>query len=87
MSPAETSRPVTKGCNHPGATSVRDLRNAAGLSLRELEDLTGINRGVWSQIETGRMLPEPEHLGALSRVLEVPIEEWRIRFVLERKPA
>lgn len=75
--------PTRKGCNHPDADPVRAVREAAELSLRQLEDLTGINRGVWSAIENGRTLPEPRHLAALSTALGVPLGEWRIRFVLE----
>lgn len=69
----------------PG-TPVRELRKHAGISLRQLEALTGINRAVWSQIETGQKLPEPEHIAALSDALGVPYSEWRIRCVLEKKP-
>lgn len=63
--------------------ALRDVRKAAWLSLRDVEEQTGINRAIWSQIETGRMLPEPQHIAALSRVLQVPYEQWRLRFVLE----
>lgn len=66
------------------ATSVRAVREARGLSLRELEERTGINRGVWSQIENGHLLPQARHL-ALAVALDVPAGEWEIRFVLERK--
>lgn len=66
----------------PG-TPARQIREARGLSLRQLEEQTGINRATWSQIETGRMLPEPQHVAALSAALGVPYEEWRVRFVLE----
>lgn len=64
---------------------MRDLRRAAGISLRDLEELTDIHRATWSRIENGTMLPEPQQLAALSEALVVPFEEWRIRFVLERK--
>lgn len=65
------------------ATDARELRQAREISLRALEALTGINRAVWSQIETGQKLPGPEHIAALSTALDVPAERWRIRFVLE----
>lgn len=68
----------------PG-TPVRQVREAAEISLRQLEDLTGINRAAWSQIENGRLLPQAQHITALSLALGVPSEEWEIRFVLERK--
>lgn len=68
----------------PG-TPVRAVRETAQISLRQLEHLTGINRAMWSQIENGRMLPEPQHLAALSDVLGVPYGDWRLRFILERR--
>ena len=71
----------------PQATSARAVREARDLSLRQLEELTGINRATWSQIETGKHLPEPRHIAALSRALGVPAEQWRIRFVLELEEA
>lgn len=64
---------------------MRSIREARGLSLRQLEELTGINRGVWSQIENGHLLPQARHLAALDAALDVPAGEWEIRFVLERK--
>lgn len=75
------------GYNPQTAIPVRALREARDLSLRQLEELTGINRGVWSQIENGKHLPEPRHIAALSRALDVPAEQWRIRFVLELEEA
>lgn len=66
-------------------TSVREIREAAEISLRELQERTLIHRATWSRIENGTMLPEPQQLAALSEALGVPFEEWRIRFVLERK--
>lgn len=82
--PASSCQP---GYNHGAAVPVRALREARDLSLRQLEELTGINRGVWSQIENGKHLPEPRHIAALSRALGVPAEQWRIRFVLELEEA
>lgn len=70
--------------NQPGQ-SLKDLRAELKLSLRDLQDLTGVNRSIWSLIESGAMLPSPEQIAVLSRVLRVPYEEWRIRFVLERR--
>lgn len=69
----------------PAGTRLRDIRQARDLSLRELERDTGINRGIWSQIENGQLLPQARHLAALSEALGVPPDEWEIRFVLERK--
>ena len=65
--------------------ALRDLRHERGLSLRGLQQLTGFNRAVWSQIENGKLLPEPAHIVALSKALGIPIASWRIRFVLEAR--
>jgi len=46
-------------------TNLRAIRTAASLSLTEVEDLTGVNRAVLSQIETGRMLPADKFVGQL----------------------
>lgn len=46
-------------------TNLRAIRTAAALTLTEVEDLTGVNRAVLSQIETGRMLPADKHVGQL----------------------
>lgn len=72
-----------RGYNAPQATPARAVREARGLSLRQLEERTGINRATWSQIETGKHMPEPRHIAALSEALGVPAGQWRIRFVLE----
>jgi ribosome-binding protein aMBF1 (putative translation factor) len=68
---------------NPGARTLRELRHQRGVSLRDLEQQTGINRAAWSQIEHGRLLPDPRHLAALSAALDVPYEAWVIRFSLE----
>lgn len=83
MAARRTQRVVTTS----GATPVRAVRETRGLSLRQLEERTGINRGVWSQIENGKHLPEPRHIAALSEALDVPAGQWRIRFVLELEEA
>jgi predicted transcriptional regulator len=57
---------VTDGCNPPGrATHAPDTvwgrpRGAIGLSIRELAERTGINRGEISRIERGRSCPSPD---------------------------
>lgn len=50
-------------------TPQRQARQAAGLSLRDLERLTGINRGVLSMYERGRMLLTGEQLAKVLAVL------------------
>lgn len=45
--------PQARNPGRPTAPSWREARRAAGLSLREVEERTGINRGTLSQIERG----------------------------------
>lgn len=52
-------------------TPQRRARLEAGFSLRDLERLTGINRGALSMYERGRLLLTGEQL---ARVLEVLAE-------------
>lgn len=61
---AAGSRSGANGCNPRGGTSVRglkwsDLREAAGLSIRDFSNLTGINRGDLPKIERGQACPTP----------------------------
>jgi transcriptional regulator with XRE-family HTH domain len=74
---------VTYRGYNPAATPLRALREARGLSLRDLEATTGINRAIWSQVERGRMVAEPRQVAALALALDVPIEAFRYRIVLE----
>lgn len=59
-----TARPARNGCNPGDATSVRhlrwsDVREHLGLSIREMAEATGINRGDLSKIERGQACPTP----------------------------
>lgn len=49
-------------------SGMRSLRQAAGLSIRELERLTGINRGRLSIIERG-VVPTDEEAAAILAAL------------------
>jgi transcriptional regulator with XRE-family HTH domain len=49
----------------PASRSWRDLRIESGLTLRQLEVLSGINRGEISRIERGRACATPEQASAL----------------------
>ena len=51
-------------------TPQRRARKEAGLSLRQLEAATKINRGILSLYETGRMLPTQEQLEKIDRAIE-----------------
>lgn len=83
QTPAAAERGFKPPIRRPQHHGLADLRVARKLSLRDLQEATGINRGLLSQMERGRLIPEPEHLAALSHALGVPVESWRIRFVLE----
>jgi transcriptional regulator with XRE-family HTH domain len=49
----------------PASRSWRDLRIDAGLTLRQLEVLSGVNRGEISRIERGRSCPTPDQAIAI----------------------
>lgn len=69
------------------AVTLANLRDERGLTLKQVEEATGINVAVWSQLERGLMVPQPKHLEALARAFNVPVSSWRIRFVLETETA
>jgi transcriptional regulator with XRE-family HTH domain len=58
-----------------GLPNLRILRQRKGLSLGQLAEMTGLRRATITHLETGRVDPEPYHLRALARVLEVPTFE------------
>jgi transcriptional regulator with XRE-family HTH domain len=45
-------------------------------SIRQIEATSGINRGVLSRIEHGRLLPEDELVPVLEAVYGAPACEW-----------
>lgn len=55
---------------------LRDLREARGLTLRQMEQETGISRGYLSRFERGRELPADQHVAALERAYGAPAESW-----------
>ena len=58
---------------HPhGIPQLRILRQRKGLSLSQLSEMTGIRRDTITHLEHGREDPQPYHIRALARVLEVP---------------
>ena len=67
--PSEAPRPVVTTAERTVAKGWSDLRRESGLSLRELERQTGLNRGVLSLIFRGRMCPLPDQAEVLLRVL------------------
>lgn len=59
----------------PLGTLIRSRRQQLGLGLRELEALTGVDRGRLSHVEAGRRSFEPDALAALSRALQLPLSD------------
>jgi transcriptional regulator with XRE-family HTH domain len=69
--PEFTARPVELGA------VLADLRNAKGLSLREVEEATGkaVSNAYLSQLENGKIRkPSPNVLHSLAEVYAVPYE-------------
>ena len=54
------------------AANVRGLRAAAGLTLPELAERTGLGRSTLAQLESGRANPSIETLWAVAAALDVP---------------
>ena len=54
---------------------LRELRDKADLSLRELAKRSGISSPFLSDIELGRRFPSEEILGKLAAALNVPVED------------
>ena len=75
MTHGPTPRAAKDGCNPRGETPVDGLkwskvRSALGLSIRDMAEQTGINRGDLSKIERGIACPTPKQAArilALSR--------------------
>lgn len=57
------------GASRRAPTTWTGLRAERGLSLRQLEARTGINRGTLSLIEAGRLIPTPDQAAAILEVL------------------
>ena len=76
------SRPCLPAIDLPATgQNITRLRKAAGLSVRDLQELFGFAspQAVYKW-QNGEALPTIEHLALLSRILEVPIEKliiWR----------
>ena len=54
------------------AANVRSLRAAAGLTLPELAERTGLGRSTLAQLESGRANPSMETVWAIAAALDVP---------------
>lgn len=66
------SRVITPGRAVP--RTLRELRIERGLSLRETAALTGLHRGVISQIERGRLVARADEMRALQEAIGLPLE-------------
>jgi transcriptional regulator with XRE-family HTH domain len=55
---------------------IRKYRDARGLSLRDLEDQTGIDDGLLARMEGGAILtPAPDKLGRIAEALGIPLAD------------
>jgi transcriptional regulator with XRE-family HTH domain len=55
------------------AARLKSLRGAAGLSLERLSKLSGVSRGMLSQIELGRSVPTITVLSRIAVAFELPV--------------
>jgi len=58
------------------ACRLRELRRARSLSIRDVEESTGISRAYLSQIENGRLLARDEWVARLEHVYGARQEAW-----------
>jgi transcriptional regulator with XRE-family HTH domain len=66
--------------NQPFGTYLRDLRRARRLTLREVEERSGVSNSYLSQVENGRILqPSPHVLQKLGEAYDVPYEHLMAR--------
>jgi transcriptional regulator with XRE-family HTH domain len=69
---------------------LKDLRLVNGLTLRDVEELTGISNAYLSQVENGQIKqPSPNFLHKMSGVLDYPYEALmeKAGYVVPRKGA
>lgn len=59
----------------PLGNLIRRRRLELALSLRDVEDLTGLSRANLSRVEAGNSGVRPEALGGLSRALRTPLAD------------
>lgn len=55
-------------------SNIRSLREAQNVSIRELSDRTGVNRGYLSWAERGRFNLTPDEINRIANVLGQPIQ-------------
>lgn len=68
---------ISEGSNRVNdEITLRELRLELGFSLRDAELATGISRGVLSEIERGRRMPDLLQLVSLSELYDVEPQAW-----------
>jgi transcriptional regulator with XRE-family HTH domain len=72
--------------NEPHRTPLRQIRLAAGLSIKDVEILAGINRGRLSIIERGDPPSDDEATRILVALRADKVPEWRRRAMLGLLP-
>ena len=74
--------------NQPFGTYLRELRRARRLTLREVQEKSGVSNSYLSQVENGRILqPSPHVLQKLAEAYDVPYEHLMARAGYIRPPA
>lgn len=58
----------------PYLRTLRELRLELGLTLKQVQERTGLHKGTLSQIERGRIVASPDEARAISVALGFPME-------------
>lgn len=69
----------------PYLRTLRELRLELGLTLKQVQERTGLHKGTLSQIERGRLVASPREAGLISRALGFQMET-RTVLVYEADP-
>jgi len=64
-------------------STLKDMRLEYKLTLEELSELTGINRGLLSRYETGQTKPKYDNARKISEVFHVPV--WLLYEIINRQ--
>lgn len=62
----------------PPMLRIRELRDAEGWSLKELERRSGVDRGTIWRVEQGRQSPSVDKAAALAKALGVSLDELHV---------
>lgn len=69
----------------PYLRTLRELRLELGLTLKQVQERTGLHKGTLSQIERGRLVASPREAALISRALGFQMET-RTVLVYEADP-